>query len=246
AGDRVFALLGGGGYAELVAIPAETALPIPPKLTFEEAAAIPEAFLTAYRNLFELGGLQPGETVLIQAGGSGVGTAAIQLARLAGARVLATSRSPEKLAGCRALGAEAVFNSREPGLAGRVLAATGGRGVDVILELVGASFWEDDLAMLAPGGRLLLVGLVGGSRVSCDLGRLLNGNLHVIGSTLRHQSVPYKAGLARRFWQQYGQAFEHGELRPVVDSTFPLEAVADAHRYLESNRNFGKVVLRVP
>ena len=246
AGDRVFALLGGGGYAQLVAIPAETALRIPPNLPFEEAAAIPEAFLTAYRNLFELGRLQPGETVLVQAGGSGVGTAAIQLARRAGAQVLATSRSPEKLAGCRALGADAVFDGREPGLAGRVRAATGGRGVDVILELVGAGFWEEDLAVLAPGGRLLLVGLMGGSQVSLDLGRILNGNLHVIGSTLRHQSVAYKAGLSRRFWERYEQAFQRGELRPVVDSTFPLEAVADAHRHLESNRNFGKVVLRVP
>lgn len=246
AGDRVFALLGGGGYAQQVVIPAEMALPIPPNLSFEEAAAIPEAFLTAYRNLFELGGLQAGETVLVQAGGSGVGTAAIQLARRAGARVLATARKPEKLAGCRKLGAEMVFDGREPGLAHRVREAIGGRGVDVILELVGAAYWEDDLAMLAPGGRLLLVGLVGGSQVSADLGRLLNGNLRIIGSTLRNQSPAYKSQLSRWFWDDCREAFWQGELRPVVDSSFPLEAVADAHRYLETNQNFGKVVLRVP
>ncbi|MBO2518624.1 MULTISPECIES: NAD(P)H-quinone oxidoreductase [Limnochorda] len=245
-GDRVFALLAGGGYAQKVVIPAAMALPMPPNLSFEEAAAIPEAFLTAYRNLFDLGRLRAGETVLIHAGASGVGTAAIQLARRAGARVFVTARTPEKLAGCRQLGAELAFDGREPGLVQRVLEATGGRGVDVILELVGASFWEEDLAMLAPGGRLLLVGLMGGSRASLDLQRVLQGNLQIIGSTLRSQSPALKADLSRRFWADCQEAFQRGELRAVVDSSFPLERVADAHRYMEANKNFGKVVLRVP
>lgn len=244
-GDRVFALLPGGGYAEQVTVPATRALPIPSGLSFEEAAAIPEAFLTAYRNLFELGGLQAGEVVLVHAGGSGVGTAAIQLARRAGARVIATAGKPEKLEGCRRLGAEIALDYHEQGLAARVLQATGGRGVDMILEFVGAPHWQLDLQVLARGGRLLLIGLMGGGQVSLDLGRVLRGNLKIIGSTLRDETEAYKADLSQRFWAECGSAFEKGELRAVVDSAFPLEQVAEAHRHMEANRNFGKVVLRV-
>ncbi|BAS26184.1 NAD(P)H-quinone oxidoreductase [Limnochorda pilosa] len=249
-GDRVFALLAGGGYAEQVVVPAAQAMPMPASLSFEEAAAVPEAFLTAYRNLFDLGNLRPGETVLVHAGGSGVGTAAIQLARRAGARVIATAGSPEKLEGCRRLGAEAALNYREGPFAPGVLKATGGQGVDVILEFVGAAYWEQDLEVLAPGGRLLLIGLMGGSQVELDLGRVLRGNLCIIGSTLRSQDPGYKANLTRRFWSDCREAFEHGELRrgelrPVVDRVFPLAQAAEAHRYMEANRNFGKIVLRV-
>jgi tumor protein p53-inducible protein 3 len=246
-GDRVCALLPGGGYAEYAVIPAGMALPIPERLSYEQAAAIPEAWLTAYLNLFQLGRLVQGETVLIHAGASGVGTAAIQLARAAGATIIATAGSEPKLQRCRELGAHVAINYREGEFAPKVLAATAQRGVDVILDFVGASYWEQNLASLAVDGRLIIVGTMGGSKVSggIDLGLLLRRRLQVIGTALRGRSVADKIALTRAFADFAWDRFARGEFAPIIDRVFPWTEVADAHRYMESNQNIGKIILRV-
>lgn len=244
-GDPVFALLSGGGYAELVTVPAAHALRKPEYLSFQEAAAIPEAFLTAYRNLFDLGGLRPGQRVLIHAGGSGVGTAAIQLAKEKGAWVAVTAGHPEKLRRCLELGADLAIDYREGPFAPRVREATGGSGVDLILDPIGAAYWEQNLEVLGWQGRLVIIAVMGGVRVEGHLGRVLRNNWQIIGSTLRSQSPEYKADLIGRFWAETEPAFRAGRLRPVIDRVYPLAEVAAAHRYMEENRNFGKIVLEV-
>ncbi|HWQ13202.1 MAG TPA: NAD(P)H-quinone oxidoreductase [Roseiflexaceae bacterium] len=244
AGDRVMAVVTGGGYAELAAVPAGMAMRIPENLSFEEAAAIPEAFLTAHLNLFTLGQLRAGEWVLVHAAASGVGTAALQLARAAGARVLATA-SAGKLELCRALGAEQAFDYRAGPFAERVLAATGGRGVDLVLDFVGAPNWEANLAALAPYGRLQLIGFLGGSRGELDLGPVMGKSLTVRGTTLRRTPLPQKVALTEAFAAFALERFARGELRPVIDTILPLAQAAEAHRMMEENRNAGKIVLRV-
>lgn len=245
-GDRVFALLPGGGYAEYVTVPADMAMPIPGNLGFEEAAAIPEAFLTAYQTLFWIGRLQAGERVLIHAGASGVGTAAIQLARDAEAEVLVTAGSEAKLAACRSLGASHAFNYKTGPFAPRVLEATGGRGVDVLLDFVGAPYWEQNLECLATDGRLVLIATMGGGIIDrFDLRRLMAKRVQVTGTTLRSRSPEYKARLTQEFAAHALPRFADGRLRPVIDRVFPWERVAEAHRYMEENRNIGKIVLRV-
>jgi putative PIG3 family NAD(P)H quinone oxidoreductase len=244
-GDRVMAVVTGGGYAELAALPAGMAMRVPERLSFEEAAAVPEAFLTAYLNLFTLGRLQTGETVLIHAGASGIGTAAIQLARAAGARVLTTAGSDEKLMRCRELGAEVTINYKREAFRERVAEATGGRGVNLILDFVGAPYWDDNLAALATDGRLALIGFLGGSRGQIDIGPLMGKRLNVFGTTLRRTPLPQKIALAEALADFALQRFESGELRPVIDTVLPLEQAAEAHRQMEANRNVGKIVLRV-
>lgn len=245
AGDRVMAVVTGGGYAELAAVPQGVALPIPDQFSYVEAAAIPEAFLTAFLNLFTLGRLQAGEAVLIHAGASGVGTAAIQLARAAGARVFATAGSAAKLARCRELGAELAINYRDEPFQARVSAATGGRGVDLVLDFVGAPYWEANLATLGVGGRLMLIGFLGGSAGRLDLGPILTKSLTVAGTTLRRTPLEHKVALSRAFAEFALPRFVRGELRPVIDTVYPLTQVAEAHRALEANRTAGKVVLQV-
>jgi tumor protein p53-inducible protein 3 len=245
AGDRVMAVVSGGGYAELAVVPAGMAMPIPMGLSFEQAAAIPEAFLTAYLNLFTLGGLAAGERVLIHAGASGVGTAAIQLARAAGARVFTTAGSNEKLARCRELGADEAINYRRESFLERVRAATDGQGVELILDFVGAPYWRDNLAALAVGGRLMLIGFLGGSRGDLDLGPILAKRLTVRGTTLRRTPLPEKIALTQAFVAFAMPRFASGELRPVVDSVYPLREAAAAHQAMEQNRNTGKIVLSV-
>jgi putative PIG3 family NAD(P)H quinone oxidoreductase len=243
AGDRVMAVVTGGGYAELAAVPAGIAIRIPEQFSFEEAAAIPEAFLTAYLNLFTLGRLQAGETALVHAGGSGVGTAAIQLARAAGARVFATAGAENKLALCRELGAELAINYKTEQFAERVMAATGGAGANVVLDFVGAPYWAGNMAALALGGRLMLIGFLGGSQGQLDLGALMGKSLTVASTTLRRTSLAQKVELTEAFSAFALDRFVTGELRPVIDRTFPMAKAADAHRYVESNANAGKVVL---
>src|SRR5262245_12070741 len=245
AGERVMAVVTGGGYAELAAVPVGMAMRVPERLTFEEAAAVPEAFLTAYLNLFTLGRLQAGETALIHAGASGIGTAAIQLARAAGARVLTTAGSDEKLARCRELGAEVAINYRRESFRERVAEATGGRGVNLILDFVGAPYWDDNLAALATDGRLALIGFLGGSRGQIDIGPLMGKRLNVFGTTLRRTPLPQKIALTEAVAAFALHRFESGELRPVIDTVLPLEQAAEAHRQMEANRNVGKIVLRV-
>ena len=243
AGDRVMAVVTGGAYAELATVPCGVAIPIPEGMPFEQAAAIPEAFLTAYLNLFTLGRLQARETVLIHAGASGVGTAAIQLARAAGARVFTTAGSEEKLARCRELGAELAVNYRSESFAERVREATEGRGVDLILDFVGAPYWDGNMAALAVGGRLMLIGFLGGSRGQLDLGAVLGKSLTVAGTTLRRTPLPQKVALTQAFIEFALPRFATGELRPVVDTVYPLAQAAEAHRAMERNSNIGKMIL---
>ena len=245
AGDRVMAVVTGGGYAELAAVPAGMAIRIPERFAYQEAAAIPEAFLTAYLNLFTLGRLQPGEIALIHAGASGVGTAAIQLARAAGARVFATAGADEKLALCRELGAELAISYKQESFQERVAAATGGRGADVVLDFVGAPYWDANMATLAPGGRLMLIGFLGGSRGQLDLATIMAKSLTIASTTLRRTPLPQKIALTQAFAEFALPRFEHAELRPVLDRVLPLAQAAEAHRTLEANSNAGKVVLLV-
>jgi putative PIG3 family NAD(P)H quinone oxidoreductase len=244
-GDRVMALLAGGGYAEEVVVDAGSAMPVPAALSLEEAAAVPEVFLTAYLNLFELGGLAAGGVALVHGGGSGVGTAAIQLCRAAGARVFVTAGSDAKCQRCRELGAELAVNYRTESFAERVREATGGRGVDVVLDSIGAQYLADNLASLAVGGRLVLIGLMGGAKGEIPLGLLLTRRLSVIGSTLRTRPPAEKAAIVAGFRARFGADLDAGRIRPVVDRVLPLEAVADAHRAMKASEHFGKIVLRV-
>jgi len=244
-GDRVMAVITGGGYAETAVFPAGLAMPIPDNLTYEQAAAIPEAFLTAYLNLFTLGGLQAGQSVLIHAGASGVGSAAIQLAKLAGARVFTTAGTPEKLERTRALGAEIAINYLEDSFGRIVLEATEEQGVDLVLDFVGEPYWNENLAALARGGRLLLIGFLGGSKGQLDLGPVMRKNLTVTGTLLRTTRLMHKVALTQAFVDFALPKFATGALTPVVDAVYPLEAAAEAHRHMEANRNIGKIVLTV-
>jgi len=244
-GDRVMALLGGGGYAELARVPAANALPIPEGMGFAEAAAIPEAFLTAWLNLFMLGRLAPGEVVVVHAAASGVGSAALQLCRGVASTVLATA-SPGKHAACLELGATHVLARQEvpAGLAGAVRSAAG-RGADLIFDLVGASYLEADIAALGLQGRLCCLSTMGGSKATLDVGALLTRRLTVMGSMLRNRSPAQKAKLVAEFAEKALPRFRNGELRPVVARTYPLGQAREAHAALERNEVVGKIVLLV-
>lgn len=244
-GDRVMGILGGGGYAELVTLPGGHCLPVPANLSWAEAAAIPEAFLTAHDALFARAGLRAGESVLVHAAASGVGTAAVQIARAAGARVIATSRSPEKRRRLGLLGVGHVLDPARPDIAGSIVEAAGGSGVDVALDFVGAGSWALNLEVLATLGRLVLVGTLGGSRVEADLSVLLRKRLTVVGTVLRSRSPNEKETLCRDFASRGLPLLADGRLRPVIDRVLPLEEAAAAHTAMEAGENFGKIVLRV-
>jgi putative PIG3 family NAD(P)H quinone oxidoreductase len=244
-GDRVCSILAGGGYAELAAVPASTALPWPDGAGAVDAAAAPEAFLTAWDNLIERGRPEPGETVLIHGGSSGVGTAAIQLARREGCRVLVTAGSPAKLAACAELGADAGVDYREEDFVAWARAATRGTGVDVVLDLMGAAYLDRNLRVLADDGRLVVIGTQGGSRAELDIGRVLRHRLTIAGSTLRARPLASKAALTARVRERVWPGFADGSLRTVVDRTFPLAEAARAHELLESSTHIGKIVLTV-
>jgi putative PIG3 family NAD(P)H quinone oxidoreductase len=242
-GDRAMALLAGGGYAEEVAVDAGSALPVPRALSEIEAAALPEVYLTVFLNVFQLGGLATGGWLLVHGGGSGIGTAAIQLAKLAGARVLVTAGSDEKCARCRALGADLAVNYRTESFRETAREATGGAGMDVVLDSIGAPYLADNLASLAAGGRLVVIGLMGGAQAELNLGALLVRRLAVIGSTLRTRPVAEKAAIAAGFRARFGADLEAGRIRPVVDRVLPFSRAGDAHRLLQASEHFGKVVL---
>ncbi|HVO42463.1 MAG TPA: NAD(P)H-quinone oxidoreductase [Aggregatilineales bacterium] len=244
-GDRVMAVVTGGGYAEKAAFPAGMAMRIPDRLSYTEAAAIPEAFLTAYLNLFTLGRLAAGETVLIHAGASGVGTAALQLAKAAGAQVCVTAGSESKLLRCRELGAEVTINYQTENFADRVLEGTDGRGADVVLDFVGAPYWEGNMRALATGGRLMFIGSLGGTRGELDMGAIMAKSLTLAGTTLRRYPLPRKMELVKAFAAFALPRFESGELMPIIDTVLPLAEAATAHARMESNANIGKIVLKV-
>lgn len=239
------AVVTGGGYAELAAVPVGVAMRIPEALSYQQAAAIPEAFLTAYLNLFTLGRLEAGQTALIHAGASGVGTAAIQLAHAAGAKVITTAGSDDKLASCRKLGADTLINYHNEVFADRVLAVTDGRGADVILDFVGAPYWNDNLKAAAIGARLLSIGMLGGSSGRLDVSSIMMKALTVTGTTLRRTPLSQKIALTKAFADFALPRFERGELQAVIDSVYPLNQAAQAHRYMESNSNIGKIILWV-
>lgn len=244
-GQRVMALLPGGGYAEEVVVDAGSVMPLPDGLSFVEGAGLPETLLTVYSNVFELGALPDGGTVLVHGGGSGIGTTTIDLVKRAGGRVFATAGSAEKCARCREIGADAAFDYREEDWSAGVKDATGGEGVDVVLDSIGAPYLEGNLAALKTGGRLVLIGLMGGAKTEVNLGVLLARRLQVIGSTLRTRSDAEKAALVRAFLGRFGDALAAGEIRPIVHRALPLAEAAEAHRILEASTHFGKVVLEV-
>ncbi len=244
-GDRAMALLAGGGYAEEVVVHAGSAMHVPERLGIEEAAAIPEVFLTVFLNVFQIGGLSAGGAALIHGGGSGIGTAAIQLVKAAGATAIVTAGSDEKCARCRDLGADVAVNYRSGDFAAEAKQATGGRGVDVVLDSIGAPYLRGNLDALAVGGRLVLIGLMGGAKAELNLGALLTRRLQVIGSTLRARPVEEKAEIVAGFLARFGAALESGEIHPVVHRSFSLGEAAEAHRLVKASEHFGKVLLQV-
>jgi len=243
-GDRVFGLCGGGAYAEFLVVDARLAVSIPSNMSYESAAAAPEAFYTAEDGLFSLGGLKEGQTVLVHAGASGVGTAAIQLAVAAGARVIATAGTAEKAVACEELGAAGV-NYREKDFSEAVAGLTAGEGVDLLLDLVGASYWDRNIASLRSGGRMVLLGLLGGASAEVNLGAVLSKRLSIIGSVMRSRSTEEKAEVTARFRERTLPLLESGDLKTVVDSILPLEDVRQAHERMEENLNTGKIILRL-
>lgn len=246
AGDRVCCLLGGGGYAEYTRCDARMLLPIPQHMTYEEAAAIPEVFYTAFVNLFLEAGLRAGERVLIHAGASGVGTAAIQLARAEGAAVWVTVGSSEKARRCLALGAHHAIEYKSEEFADRVGRDTQGVGVDVILDCVGGAYFEGNLASLAARGRLVIIGAMGGTSAQINLRPLMTRRLRVVGSVLRSRTLEEKIAITDQFRRRVWPLFEEKKLRPVIDSVFSLYEAEAAHQRMTENRNFGKITLTVP
>jgi putative PIG3 family NAD(P)H quinone oxidoreductase len=244
-GTRACALLAGGGYAEKVAVPAGQLLPVPDSIDIITAGAIPECFLTAHDNLLTRGRLQRGETVLIHGGAGGVGTAAIQVARRAGARVIVTAGTGERLRRCHELGADAGINHRDEDFVARVAEITEGHGADVILDVIGAAYLERNLATLARDGRLVVIGMQGGVRAELDLNTMLSRRLTVMGTTLRSRPVEQKAEIVRRAAEDLLPGLANGSLRPVIDRVLPLDRVVEAHRAMEAGEPVGKIVLAV-
>ncbi|TFJ92497.1 NAD(P)H-quinone oxidoreductase [Lentibacillus salicampi] len=245
AGDRVMGLVNGGGYAEYAIMPAERAMRIPENLSFAEAAAIPEVFLTAYQTLYWLGKLQKQETVLIHAGASGVGTAAIQMAKqLSDAKVIVTAGSERKLNFCQELGADVLINYKEQSFDEEVLKATDDRGVDLILDFIGADYWDKNLASITQGGRWVLIGVLGGGEVSdVNLMAIMAKYIQLTGTLLTPRSDAYKADLSNEFAGVVLPHMNDGTIRPIIDSVYPLEQVTEAHQHMEDNQNIGKILL---
>jgi NADPH2:quinone reductase len=242
-GDQLCALVAGGGYAEYCVVPEPQCLPIPIGLTMVEAAAVPETFFTVWVNLFQRAGLKAGETVLIHGGASGIGTTAIQLATVFGARVIVTAGSSAKCSACRDLGADVAINYREEEFVAVVERATGGRGVDVILDMVGGSYLERNLAALAVDGRLSQISFLSGSKVTLDIRTVMTKRLTITGSTLRPRSTGDKGMIARELEAKVWPLLASRRVRPVIYRTFPLAGAAEAHRTIDSDVHVGKIVL---
>jgi putative PIG3 family NAD(P)H quinone oxidoreductase len=242
-GDAVCGLVTGGGYAEYAAVPARQCLPVPSGMDFVRAAAIPETYFTVWTNLFQRGKLQTGQTVLVQGGSSGIGTTAIQLARAFGATVFATAGSDEKCRACESLGATAAINYRTADFVDAVMTLTSGRGIDIILDIIGGDYFERNLKTLAVDGTLLQIGLLGGAKATINLGTIMQRRLTLTGSTLRPRSVEEKGAIARDLEQHVWPLLGSGSVSPIVHSTFELARAAEAHRLLESGEVIGKVVL---
>ena len=240
AGDRAMALLPGGGYAPEVVVHAGSAMHVPDALTDDEAAAIPEVFLTSFLTLFMLARVREGETALIHGGGSGIGTASTTLLKLAGVRVMVTAGSAAKCARCVEHGADLAINYREEDFVAKA------RGADVILDHIGARYLQRDLEALGSGGRIVVIGSMGGERsTEIDVGMLLTKRAQILGSTLRARPVEEKAAIVGAFLERFGADLDAGRIRPVIETVLPVEKADDAHRLLDSGEHFGKVVLRI-
>jgi putative PIG3 family NAD(P)H quinone oxidoreductase len=244
-GDRVMGLVGGGGYAEYVVVPEREAIAVPALLSLEEAAAVPEVFITAHDALFSQLHLELGERLLIHAVGSGVGIAALQLAKAVGATVIGTSRSEWKLERATDFGLDVLINTASHDFSLMVEQATAGQGVDAVLDLVGAPYLAGNLLCLAEKGRIIVVGLTAGRTGEIDLGVLLRKRVRLIGTSLRFRPLEEKIDAARAFDHDVGPLLASGQIRPVIDRVFPLEESVEAHRHMEANLNFGKIVLRL-
>ena len=243
-GDHICALANGGGYAEYCVVPAGPALPFPNGYDAVKAAALPETFFTVWANLFQMAGLTEGESVLIHGGSSGIGTTAIQLAKAFGAEVYTTAGSKEKCAACEKLGAKRAINYREEDFSEVIKSETGGKGVDVILDMIGASYFEKNLSSLAKDGCLSIIAFLGGNIADkVDLRPIMVKRLTLTGSTLRPRDDAFKARLASALKSQVWPLLEAGRIRPVIHATFPLAQAAEAHRLMESSGHIGKIVL---
>jgi NADPH2:quinone reductase len=244
-GDAVCALVAGGGYAEYCVAPAPQCLPVPRGVDLVAAAAIPETFFTVWTNVFERGRLTAGESILIHGGSSGIGTTAIQLAHARGARVFATARSAEKCAACERLGAERAVNYRDADFVAEIRALTGGRGVDVVLDMVGGEYFARNIDALALEGRLVEIATLGGAKAELNIQTIMQRRLTVTGSTLRARPVAEKGAIASALRQHVWPLLESGAVKPIIYATFPLRDAAAAHRVMESGVHIGKLVLVV-
>lgn len=243
-GDRVMGIIGGAGHAEFLCVHEREAMPVPAGMSYEKAAAIPEVFLTAYDGLFNRLDLQTGETLLIHAVGSGVGTAGLQIARILGAKVVGTSRSPDKLERARTLGLDIGIDASRGDWSAEVEAALGGQNVNAVMDLVGGNYLEGNLRVLALRGRIVVIGLTAGIAAPLNMGGMLRKRATIVGTTLRARPLEEKISLAREFSDRIVGFFESGRLQPIVDRVLPFSDIRAAHELMHSNRTFGKIVLR--
>jgi NADPH2:quinone reductase len=244
-GDLVCALVQGGGYAEYCAAPLAQCLPVPKGLTPLEAAALPETYFTVWSNVFQRAALAEGESLLVQGGSSGIGTTAIQLAKALGHRVFATAGSADKCRACEDLGAERAIDYKTEDFAAVVKELTNGKGVDVVLDMVGGDYVAREIGCLADDGRIVVIALLGGAKANVDLGQVLRRRLTITGSTLRPRPVAFKAQIARELRERVWPLLEAGTIKPVIYRTFPLEEAAGAHTLMESSAHVGKIMLNV-
>ena len=242
-GEKLCALVSGGGYAEYCVVPEAQALPIPKGLTPVQAASLPETFFTVWSNVYDRGKLAPGETLLVQGGSSGIGVTAIQMAAALGNRVLATAGSDEKCAACVRLGAERAINYRTQDFEKEVLAATGGKGVNVVLDMVGGDYVPRELKCLAEDGRLVFIAYLRGPKTEMNIDTVMRRRLTITGSTLRPRPIEFKGAIAKHLREKIWPLIESGRIKPEIYKTFPLEQAAEAHRLMESSQHIGKIVL---
>ncbi|MDB5936052.1 MAG: qor1 [Massilia sp.] len=245
AGTMVCALVQGGGYAEYCSAPAALCLPVPKGMSVLEAASLPETFFTVWSNVFDRAGLAQGETLLVQGGSSGIGVTAIQLAKALGHTVYATAGSDEKCRACEALGADRAINYKTEDFVEVIKAATGGKGVDVILDMVGGDYVPREISCLADDGRLVFIALLGGGKATVPLGQILIRRLTLTGSTLRPRPLAFKAKIAAQLREHVWPLLDAGKIKPVIYQTFPLAEAAQAHALMESSSHVGKIVLQV-
>jgi len=244
-GDRVMAVVGGGGYAEYARVDSRMCMPIPERLDYVQAAAVPEVFVTAHEALIHLGGLKAGDWALIHAAAGGVGSAAVELAHALGARSVFTASGEQRIARVAALGGTVGVDYRKEDFLAAVMKETGGHGVEVVIDFVGGPYLDRNLRALAPGGRLVVVGLLGGAQGTLSLDLLLNRYLHIIGTVMKSRPFEEKAAMTARFRERWLGEFQTGVLHPIVDRVVPLAQAADAHRLMEASGNFGKIILSV-